>query len=77
MDGVWGSLKYDDEGSPTQRTVLIENGILKNYMSDRVGAAEVGVPLTGSARRESYKYAPVSRMRNTRSPVIDASSSGE
>ena len=65
MDGVWGSLKYDDEGLPTQRTVLIENGILKNYMSDRVGAAEVGVPLTGSARRESYKYAPVSRMRNT------------
>ena len=65
MDGVWGSLKYDDEGSPTQRTVLIENGILKTYMSDRVGAAEVGVPLTGSARRESYKYAPVSRMRNT------------
>jgi TldD protein len=65
LDGVWGSLKYDDEGSPTQRTVLIENGILKNYMSDRVGATEVGVPLTGSARRESYKYAPVSRMRNT------------
>jgi TldD protein len=65
LDGVWGSLKYDDEGSPTQRTVLIENGILKNYMSDRVGATEVGVPLTGSARRESYKFAPVSRMRNT------------
>ena len=65
LDGVWGSLKCDDEGTPTQRTVLIENGILKNYMSDRVGATEVGVPLTGSARRESYKYAPVSRMRNT------------
>lgn len=65
LDGVWGSLKCDDEGTPTQRTVLIENGILKNYMSDRVGAAEVGVSLTGSARRESYKYAPVSRMRNT------------
>ena len=65
MDGVWGSLKYDDEGLPTERTVLIENGILKSYMSDRVGAAEVGVARTGSARRESYKYAPVSRMRNT------------
>lgn len=64
-DGMWGSLKYDDEGTPTQRTVLIENGILKTYMSDRVGAAEVGIALTGSARRESYKYAPVSRMRNT------------
>ena len=65
MDGVWGSLKYDDEGTPTKRTTLIENGILKTYMSDRVGAAEVGVARTGSARRESYKYAPVSRMRNT------------
>lgn len=65
MDGVWGSLKYDDEGTPSQRTTLIENGILKTYMSDRVGAAEVGIALTGSARRESYKYAPVSRMRNT------------
>ena len=45
--------------------MLIENGILKTYMSDRVGAAEVGIARTGSARRESYKYAPVSRMRNT------------
>ena len=65
MDGVWGSLKYDDEGTPTQRTTLIENGVLKTYMSDRVGAQEVGIARTGSARRESYKYAPVSRMRNT------------
>ena len=65
LDSVWGSLKYDDEGTPTQRTTLIENGILKTYMSDRVGAKEVGIALTGSARRESYKYAPVSRMRNT------------
>lgn len=65
MEGVWGSLKFDDEGTPTQRTTLIENGILKTYMSDRVGAQEVGIARTGSARRESYKYAPVSRMRNT------------
>ena len=65
MDGVWGSLNFDDEGTPTQRTTLIENGILKTYMSDRVGAQEVGIARTGSARRESYKYAPVSRMRNT------------
>lgn len=62
---VWGSLNIDDEGMPVQRTTLIENGILKSYMSDRVGASEVGVARTGSARRESYKYAPVSRMRNT------------
>lgn len=65
LDGVWGSLKVDDEGTPTERTVLIENGVLKTYMSDRVGAAEVGVKRSGSGRRESYKYAPVSRMRNT------------
>lgn len=65
LDGIWGSVKYDDEGMETKRTTLIENGILKAYMSDRVGAAEVGVPRTGSGRRESYKYAPVSRMRNT------------
>ena len=62
---AWGSLAVDDEGSPTQRTVLIENGILKTFLSDRVGAAECGVPRSGSARRESYRYAPVSRMRNT------------
>lgn len=69
---AWGSLEVDDEGSPTQRTVLIENGILKAYLSDRVGATECDVPLTGSARRESYKYAPVARMRNT---FIDAGDS--
>lgn len=61
----WGSLKIDDEGYPTQKTVLIENGILKSYLSDRIGAEELGIPRTGSGRRESYKYAPVSRMRNT------------
>lgn len=63
--GSWGSVAVDDEGMPAERTVLIENGILKNYMSDMVGALEVGCRRTGSARRESYKYAPVSRMRNT------------
>ena len=55
----------DDEGTPTQKTVLIENGILNNYLSDRIGAGQVGISRTGSARRESYKFAPVSRMRNT------------
>jgi len=63
--GSWGSLNIDDEGRPTERTTLIENGILKSYLSDRIGSLETGSPLTGSARRESYKYAPVSRMRNT------------
>jgi len=65
LSRVWGSLAVDDEGTPTQKTVLIEKGILKNFLSDRVGAQELNLPLTGSARRESYKYAPVSRMRNT------------
>lgn len=65
LDHRWGSLNIDDEGMEPQRTVLIENGILKTFMSDRVGAAQVGVPRSGSGRRESYKYAPVSRMRNT------------
>ncbi len=62
---VWGSLNVDDEGLPVEKTVLIEKGVLRSYLSDRVGATEVGVPRTGSARRESYQYAPVSRMRNT------------
>ena len=61
----WGSCNVDDEGTPTQKTVLIENGILKNYLSDRIGAGQIGIPRSGSARRESYKFAPVSRMRNT------------
>lgn len=61
----WGSISIDDEGHLPQKTTLIENGILKSYLSDRIGAMEVGVPRTGSARRESYQYAPVSRMRNT------------
>ncbi|MBC8258407.1 MAG: TldD/PmbA family protein [SAR324 cluster bacterium] len=65
MANKWGSCNVDDEGTPTQRTILIENGILKNYLSDRIGAGQVGIQRTGSARRESYKFAPVSRMRNT------------
>lgn len=65
LENHWGSLNVDDEGTPAQRTVLIENGILRAYLSDRIGARQVGVPRTGSSRRESYKFAPVSRMRNT------------
>ncbi len=61
----WGSSNIDDEGSPTQKTVLIKDGVLQCYMADMVGSKELGVPMTGSSRRESYKYAPVSRMRNT------------
>ncbi|HQF54552.1 MAG TPA: TldD/PmbA family protein [Fibrobacteria bacterium] len=65
IPGAWGSIAVDDEGSPAQRTVLIENGVLRTFLSDRVGAAECGVPRSGSARRENYRYAPVARMRNT------------
>lgn len=65
LDHRWGSINVDDEGQPAKRTVLIENGVLKAYLADRIGARQVGVSQTGSGRRESYKFAPVSRMRNT------------
>jgi TldD protein len=65
IEGGWGSLKYDDEGNPTQKTTLIENGILKSYMVDQLGAKKTGLALTGSGRRQNYKFAPTSRMRNT------------
>ncbi len=65
MPNMWGSENVDDEGMPTKRTVLIENGILKSFMVDRIGSQKTGYEKTGSGRRESYKYAPASRMRNT------------
>ncbi len=61
----WGSENIDDEGTPTNKLVLIENGILKNYMIDRLNGKRMGMAPTGSARRESYAFAPTSRMRNT------------
>ncbi len=60
-----GSLTIDDEGTPTQRTVLIEDGILTGYMQDRMNARLMGVPATGNGRRESYAHAPMPRMTNT------------
>ncbi len=60
-----GSLNCDDEGTPTGRTVLIENGILKNYLQDRLNAKLMGMPLTGNGRRESYAHSPMPRMTNT------------
>lgn len=62
---AWGSSEFDDEGAPTERTVLIENGILKSYMVDRWGAMRTGYRPTGSGRRQDYTFAPTSRMRNT------------
>ncbi len=61
----WGSENIDDEGNPTTKLVLIENGVLKNYMIDRLNARKMGMPVTGSARRQNYSFAPTSRMRNT------------
>ena len=60
-----GSLSIDDEGTPTQENVLIEDGILKGYMQDRLNARLMGVPATGNGRRESYAHAPMPRMTNT------------
>ncbi len=65
MPNEWGSINIDDEGTPTTRLVLIENGILKNYMIDRLNGRRMGMPSTGSARRQDYTFAPTSRMRNT------------
>jgi TldD protein len=60
-----GSLNCDDEGTPTSRTVLIEKGILKNYLQDRLNAKLMKMPLTGNGRRESYAHSPMPRMTNT------------
>jgi TldD protein len=62
---AFGSLDMDDEGMPTQRTLLIEKGILRNFIADRAGSLRTGHPRTGSGRRQSYAYAAASRMRNT------------
>ena len=60
-----GSLNIDDEGNPTQRTVLIEDGILKGYMQDTLNARLMGVTSTGNGRRESFAHVPMPRMTNT------------
>ena len=60
-----GSLQMDDEGNPTQRTVLIEDGILRGYLQDSMNARLMGVDVTGNGRRESYAHLPMPRMTNT------------
>ena len=55
----------DDEGTPAQRKVLIENGVLKSYMIDKFNGRRMGMASTGSARRQSFSYVPTSRMTNT------------
>jgi TldD protein len=60
-----GSLNVDDEGTPTGRTVLIENGILRGYLQDRLNARLMGMEPTGNGRRESFAHPPLPRMTNT------------
>jgi TldD protein len=61
----WGSYSIDDEGTQSQRNVLIENGILKGYMIDKLNARRMNMDITGSSRRQSYRFSPTSRMSNT------------
>jgi len=65
LPNQWGSINVDDEGIAATRNVLIDKGILKNYIVDRMGSRIMGLPPTGSGRRESYRFAPVSRMTTT------------
>lgn len=65
IPNAWGSLNIDDEGTPTKKNILIENGILKGYLIDKLTGRRMGLESTGSGRRQSYKFAPTSRMTNT------------
>ncbi len=65
IPGAWGSVNIDDEGTPTQRNVLIENGILKSYMIDRLGSRRMNMAMTGNGRRQGFMFEPTSRMTNT------------
>ncbi len=65
ISSEWGSLNVDDEGNPTQKNVLIQNGVLTGYMIDARNARRMGMDPTGNSRRESYRFSPTSRMTNT------------
>lgn len=65
IPNAWGSARMDDEGTPTRRNILIENGILRSYLVDRMNGKKMQTAPTGSARRENYRFAPTSRMTNT------------
>lgn len=62
---AWGSFSFDDEGTPAQRTVLFEGGLLRGYLYDRLRAEEDGVPSSGNGRRQSYAHPPIPRMTNS------------
>ncbi len=65
IPNAWGSINIDDEGTPAQKNVLIENGVLKTYMIDKFNGRRMGMASTGSSRRQSFAYTPTSRMTNT------------
>ena len=65
IPNAWGSGNIDDEGMPTQRLTLIEGGVLKSYLIDKLGGRRMGMAPTGCGRRQSYRFAPTSRMSNT------------
>jgi TldD protein len=62
---AWGSFGFDDEGTPAQRTVLFDRGVCTDHLTDRLRAAELGLPRSGNARRQSYAHLPIPRMTNT------------
>ena len=65
LPGRRGSLTVDDEGTPTQRNVLIEDGVVRGYLQDSLNARLMKMPLTGNARRESFAHLTMPRMTNT------------
>ena len=65
IPNAWGSINFDDEGTPSHRNVLIEKGILKGYMIDKYGGRRMGMAPTGNARRQNYTFVTTSRMTNT------------
>ncbi len=65
IPNAWGSINIDDEGTPAQKNILIEHGILKSYMVDKLNGRRMGIASTGNSRRQSYAYEPTSRMTNT------------
>jgi TldD protein len=65
LPNMRGTYAYDDEGIPSERTVLVEDGVLKNYLFDRFHALKYGMKTTGNGRRESFRFRPIPRMSNT------------
>ena len=65
IPNAWGSVNMDDEGTPARKNVLIENGVLKSYMIDKMGGRRMGMASTGNCRRQGYGFAPCARMTNT------------